>query len=203
LSFRRIPGGFAAVERRADVPPAEFDTLKRHQAVVQALAARVRGILPVRFGALVEPEALEEAFEEREDDVRAAFAIVRDRVQFTWRTRGAPEGARPGRAPRQPGHRARGARPGESGTAYLRRLAREANPRPPAAFSKVREKLRPFVVTDRYEAAAGSMPMTLYQLVGRANAARYRSAAAKYAAASPVLTVSGPFPPFAFAAELL
>ena len=38
LSARRVPGGFAILERRADVPPVEFGTLKKHDAVVARLA---------------------------------------------------------------------------------------------------------------------------------------------------------------------
>ena len=61
LSIRKLAGAFAVVERRADVPPVEFGSLKKHQDVVTRLAAQVPAILPVRFGTLLEAEHLEEA----------------------------------------------------------------------------------------------------------------------------------------------
>ena len=76
---------FVVVERRADVPPVEFGSLKKHQDVVVRLAKQVPAILPVRFGTLLEPEHLEEALQERDAEIADAFDLVRDRVQFTWR----------------------------------------------------------------------------------------------------------------------
>ena len=83
-----MPGGFAIVERRVDVPPAEFGTLKQHDVVVARLARDVAAILPVRFGTLLEWEEIEQALEERGDEIADAFDRVRGRVQFTWRARG-------------------------------------------------------------------------------------------------------------------
>ena len=187
LASRRVPGGHAIVERRADVPPAEFGTLTKHQAVVSRLAASVPAILPVRFGTLLETDALEEALGEREDDVADAFALVRNRVQFTWRKRGARTEVRgPGKT--------------ESGSEYLRRVA---NPPLPAAFRTLRAKLKPLVVRERYQPATAALPDSLYHLVDKASASRYRVAAGALAHANPTLTVRGPFPPFAFVPELL
>ena len=90
LSLRKLPGGFLVVERRADVPPVEFGSLKRHQDVVARLAKQVPAILPVRFGTLLETGHLEEALQERDEEIREAFALVRGRVQFTWRTKRGP-----------------------------------------------------------------------------------------------------------------
>jgi hypothetical protein len=94
LGLRRIPGGFAVVERRADVPPAEFGSLKRHHDVVADLAPRVDAILPVRFGTLLDADAIEEALADRDEEIADAFDVVRGRVQFTWRKAGTLE---PGR----------------------------------------------------------------------------------------------------------
>ena len=60
LGVRKVPGGLAIVERRADVPPMEFGTLRKHQAVVARLSERVPAILPVRFGTLLEGEEIDE-----------------------------------------------------------------------------------------------------------------------------------------------
>ena len=47
--------------------------------------AQVPAILPVRFGTLLESEELEEALQDRDEEIAEAFALVRGRVQFTWR----------------------------------------------------------------------------------------------------------------------
>ena len=73
------------MERRADVPPVAFGTLKKHQDVVSRLAKRVPAILPVRFGTLLEAADFDEALQERDAEIAEAFDLVRDRVQFTWR----------------------------------------------------------------------------------------------------------------------
>lgn len=189
VSARRVPGGFAIVERRADVPPADFDTLRRHDAAVARVAGEVPAILPVRFGTLLELEEMEEALAEREKEIAEAFDAVRGRVQFTWRQRGARREAR----------RARKA--GTSGADYLRAAAKTAAP--PASFRAVREKLRPLITAERYQAANSSLPTSLYHLVDRERVQRYGLIARKLASASPTLGVSGPFPPFAFTPDLL
>ena len=192
LRARRVPGGFAIIERRADVPPAEFDTLRRHDAVVTRVAAAVPAILPVRFGTLLEFEELENALAEREEEIADAFEAVRGRVQFTWRAGGAR---------RAPGARRAKADARGTGAEYLRRAAAKAAP--PSAFRAVREKLRPLVTAERYQPAMPSLPDSLYHLVDRESIERYGLIAEKLASASPALRVSGPFPPFAFTPELL
>ena len=187
LAPRKIPGGFAIVERRADVPPAEFGTLKAHQAVVARIADAVPAILPVRFGTLLEMEEIEEALQEREQEIADAFAMVRGRVQFTWR--------RPRSEVRRPKSGA------TSGTEFLRRVA--AKGRPPAAFKSITKTLQPLITGERYQPATPSMPDSLYHLVERTGKARYRRAAERLAAATPALRVTGPFPPFAFTPDLL
>jgi hypothetical protein len=194
LSARAVPGGFAIVERRADVPPVEFDTLSKHDQILARLARDVHAILPVRFGTLLELEEIEEALGERDEEIADALAAVRDRVQFTWR-RAAPHA----RAAKRAGTTA--ARPASSGTDYLRRAA--ARSVPPAAFRRVREKLRPLVAAERFQPAGPSLPDSLYHLVDRDAIERYRLIADKLAATTPALGVTGPFAPFAFTPDLL
>jgi hypothetical protein len=196
LAARRLPGGFAIVERRADVPPAAFGTLRTHDAVVTRLAAAVPAILPVRFGTLLELEDMEETLADRQPDIVEAFDRVRGRVQFTWRAQAA------GRRGAETRH-AKAAVQNDAGPGaeYLRRAAAKAAP--PAAFRAVREKLRPLLAEERYQPATASLPNTLYHLVERGSVSRYRRMARTLASASPALRLSGPFPPFAFAPELL
>jgi hypothetical protein len=200
VSLRAVTGGFAVVERRADVPPAEFGTLQQHDRLVSAVASRVPAILPVRFGTLLELEEIEEALQDREEDLVEAFARVRGRVQFTWRRAAAPR--KTAAVTDTPNAAATGSTRGP-GTAYLRRAARAANPAPPAAFRISRDTLRPLIVQERYQPATPSLPDSLYHLVDRASAARYRVAAGKLSAARPALRVSGPWAPFAFTPDLL
>jgi hypothetical protein len=69
LTFRRVAGVFAAVERRADVPPVEMGSLAAHQRIVERLADRVSAILPVRFGTLLTIEELEESLTDRDEEL--------------------------------------------------------------------------------------------------------------------------------------
>jgi hypothetical protein len=201
LSLRAIPGGLAVVERRADVPPMEFGTLQKHQAVVARLCERVPAILPVRFGTLLEDEEIEEVLQERDTEIAEAFSVVRGRVQFSWRaakvtkqTKGSKKAKEEVRDPRGEA---------ETGTEYLMRAARASNPTPPAAFRALRSKVAPLIAAERYQPAAAQLPASLYHLVDRSAIERYEVIGEAIAHASPGLRMSGPFPPFAFAPEIL
>lgn len=202
LAARAVAGAFAIVERRGDVPPVDFGTLRKHDAVVTRLAGAVPAILPVRFGTLLEMEEIEDSLADRDEEIADAFDAVRDRVQFTWRRARGASGARSARG-------AQGARSAQgaagaaqlSGTEYLRRAA--GKQAPPAAFRGPREKLRPLVAAERYQPATASLPDSLYHLVDRGAVERYQLLAQKLASASPALRVTGPFPPFAFTPDLL
>jgi len=196
LSMLRLGHAFAVVERRADVPPVEFGSLEKHQDVVTRLASRVPAILPVRFGTLVDREALADALADRDDEITGAFALVRNRVQFTWRKRVARG---EGRGADKPGPK----RDGVSGTDYLRHAARAAKPAPPAAWRALRSKLAPLFAAERYQPATATLPEPLYHLVDRASSGRYATVAAGLRHTTATLTMSGPWPPFAFVPELL
>lgn len=198
LSIRKLAGAFAVVERRADVPPIEFGSLKRHQDVVSRLATRVPAILPVRFGTLLEADHLEEAAHERDDEIADAFNLVRGRVQFTWRIKGGKLGAAQRKL--DPGHVAVGA---ASGAEYLRRAARAASPAPPPAFHTLGTRLLPLAAGQRYQSGTAAIPEAVYHLVEKTTVDRYVAAAAAVTETSPALRVTGPFPPFAFAPEIL
>lgn len=204
LSLRKLAGGFAVVERRADVPPVAFGTLKKHQDVVSRLAKQVPAILPVRFGTLLEVADLDEALQERDAEIAEAFDLVRDRVQFTWRkARREARGARrdPEGATREPGGTARAA--ALSGTQYLQQAARAANPPPPAAFRALRTGLAPLVVRQRYQPGTAALPEAVYHLVAASDVRRYTATAAGLDPTAPQLAMTGPFAPFAFAPEIL
>ena len=195
LGLRPVPGGFAIVERRADVPPAEFGSLGRHHDVVARLAARVPAILPVRFGTLLDDEAIAEALQDRADDIAEALDAVRGRVQFTWRRKARGARVTPNALP--------AAGSASSGTEYLKRAARIAKPAPPAAWRTLRGKLAPLVAGERYQPATAALPESLYHLVARDAVARYTTVATALRDADAALSLTGPWPPFAFAPEML
>jgi hypothetical protein len=192
---RPMAGAFAIVERRADVPPVELGSLRAHQAVVARLATAAPAILPVRFGTLMEGDALEEALNERDEEIAEAFALVRHRAQFTWR-RDQPSASRLPKTSKASGS------PG-GGAAYLQQAAKAANTPPPPAFTLLRDRLHAFVVRERFQPAANGMPDTLYQLIEKTAIDRYRAMADALTLTTPGVTVSGPWAPFAFAPELL
>lgn len=192
VALREVTGGFAAVERRADVPPLEFGTLKRHEQVVDRMASLAPAVLPVRFGTLLTGDELDEALEDRIDDLKEAFDLVRGRVQYTWRTAAAGPPTRARRAV----VRAR------SGADYLRRAARAAHPTPPAQFRRARPLGR-LAAAERFAPATPLVPGALYHLVERSRSDAYTSAAREIRAHAPGLTWSGPFAAYAFAPELL
>ena len=204
LSLRELAGAFVVVERRGDVPPVAFGALKKHQEVVSRLAKHVPAILPVRFGTLLEPADLEEAVEERDEEIADAFDLVRDRVQFTWRMptrRKTEDGRRKTEDGRQ--ETGRGVTKAVTGTAYLRQIARAANPAPPAAFRALRSRIAPLTIRQRYQPGTSALPEALYHLVEKSDVRRYAAAAAALRKTNPRLTVTGPFPPFAFAPQIL
>lgn len=203
LSIRKIAGAFAVVERRADVPPTEFGTLKKHQEIVGRLAARVPAILPVRFGTLLEQEHLDEVLRDRDDEIAEAFDLVRDRVQFTWRLR-----VKEGRGPRAIGGAPSSTIEGDakqpaSGAEYLRRAARASNPSPPAAYRPLAATLGSLTSRQRYQAGTAVTAEALYHLVEKNLVKRYLAAAEAMETSTPPLVMSGPWPPFAFAPEIL
>ena len=189
LSFRRVGGVYAAIERRADVPPLEFGVLRTHQRIVCRLAAAVPAILPVRFGTLMEAEEIETALTDRDEEIAEALDDVRARVQFTWRFGSRSVRVAPRDVSRAP----------QSGTDYLRQLAGPAIP--PRVLSFIRSPLRRLAAAEKYQAATSTVPQTRYHLVDKRRVTAYERAAAIVHAAHPHAVVTGPWPPYSFAAQ--
>jgi hypothetical protein len=195
IAFRPAGGFFAAVERRADVPPLEFGALTKHQRIVERLAQRVPAILPVRFGTLLAQDDIDEALQDRESELSEAFDFVRGRLQMTWRLR-TPRGT-----PRQiPQGRTRAR--ASSGTEYLRNAMNATPLTPPAAFRRVRDGLGRLTVAERYQPRTASMPDALYHLIDRTHVDMYASVARRLQTSRAALTLSGPWAPYAFVPEL-
>jgi hypothetical protein len=199
LRFVPVAGVLAAVGDMAARPAVSPATLRAHDAVVRRLAAVVDAILPVRFGTLLDGErALADALAARAPRLRAALALVAGREQMTLRVFGEPAPVAPAEPP-----------PGEQGpgTRYLEARRRRAHcDAAVPELGPLRPWLAPLV---RAEAAqrhdAAPLLASVYHLVDRGTAPAYLEAVAVGAPAlAPVrASATGPWPPYAFAAEQL
>lgn len=188
IVFKELPGCFAAAERRADVPPVEMGALKDHDRVVTALWKRVPAILPVRFGTLVDLGEVRELLTDRDEEIAEAFDGVRGKAQFTWRRLRESHAKAP-----------RAASGAASGTEYLRRAAGDPVP---ARYAGLRKALGRYIAGERFQPGAAPRPERLYHLVANGDTAAYASAGRALASRAG-LAFSGPWPPYAFAPEIL
>jgi hypothetical protein len=185
-----IAGLAAVVEAVPDAPQATEEALREQHAVVVELAGRSSALLPVRFGTLVTPAELDARIKYAHDVILDALDHVRGRVQMTIRMHSDP-------APSTSSSRL------SSGTAYLAaRSERERELR--RAAVKVRDSLSRLVMDQRIDSGKGDLLGTVYHLIKTGDVDRYRAAMeAVTASLAPArLTVTGPWPAFAFAPEL-
>ena len=183
LRYVTIAGLSAIVGELRRAPSATYDRLTRYDAVIRRVADLSAAILPVRFGTCLDRDELEVVLRDRHTSFRRALRHVRGRVQMTVRLVGAerqndvPVG-----------------RP-LTGTDYLRRHASEATV---PAFDPVRDAVRRWVRDERIDKR--DRIATVYHLIPRRAAEAYRSAAFTRAREVGLrATITGPFPPYAFA----
>jgi hypothetical protein len=180
----------AAVRDARAVPAPRTPALRRHAQVVHALWEASPALLPARFGALMADEAeLARALVPRRGALREALALVRGRAQMTLRvfaTRGTPP------APPE----------AATGTEYLAGRAAWWRAADVPGLAALLEALRPLRAAERME-RHGQPPLTasVYHLVDRARVGDYRRLLARSRGRLRV-RVSGPWPPYAFAAEV-
>jgi hypothetical protein len=190
-------GVYAAVERNAARPEVSEAALRIQHGVVACIAKRLDAVLPARFGALVDARELDKVVSQRRDAIREALALVRGRDQMTVRL--FDRHVRPG-----PPAPSAAARP-ETGMDYLRERKRAAAGRPlPELAASIAAAVRDIVAAERIEGGRGRLSATLYHLVDRPAVNAYAAALAAFQAepGEHEITVSGPWPPFAFAPEL-
>jgi hypothetical protein len=181
----------AIVERHRPPPDVSEASLREQHAIVGELFRRRVALLPVRFGSLIDAADLARRVAAAEPALRAALAHVRGRAQMTVRVFGEPDAAPD--VPRAPG----------TGAEYL--TARLAQSRPPAAtVAAIRDALGGLSVDEQVEGAKGHVRATVYHLVPETKLRAYLKAAETLRAALAPLrvTVTGPWPPFAFVPEL-
>ena len=176
------------------VPDASPEVLRRYDGAMRRLAESLPAVLPVRFGTRFEdPAELAFVLRSRGPSLTRVLAHVRHRVQMTVRLIDEPEGLEPSR-PIEP---RRG-----SGTAYLRaRAEAAARDRDIAGFDSVRGAVQRWLRDERVQRHGAVV--SVYHLIPRTAADRYRRAIARAAASSGLhVVVSGPWPAYAFADTL-
>src|SRR4051812_5869575 len=189
IQFIELDHVFVAVERRATAPALSEKELRIQHAIVTAIFRRVEDLLPVRFGTWMERHELSAVVVARKAAILDALDLVRGRVQMTLRFSSGLS-----QSPEQKS----GARGSKSGTAYLE--ARRAADRDlPRSIGEAREAVRDLVVAERIGRGSEALAGAVYHLISRVDVRRYRSVTRPFE--SPVLSVTGPWPPFAFAPE--
>ena len=189
-----VGGLYAAVGRLSERPVLSEAALRHQHEIVVALNRSAPALLPVRFGALVDSDELSSIVGQRYGTLRRALDAVRGQDQMTIRvfdelvSHGPDPSFEPG-----------------SGADYLRRRAAAAQPRLTEEVKRILESVKPLVSAQVVDAGRGTVQATIHHLVRRGRAARYRGIVASSAAGldpRPDFTISGPWPPFAFAPDI-
>jgi hypothetical protein len=197
IEFVKCDRVYAAVERVDDRPVLSEAALRTQHRIVAQIARRVDAVLPARFGSIVDVEELTRLVTRRRDVIQQALELVRGRDQMTVRLFGS-EAHSAGPAPASARSKA------TSGTAYLKERRIAAAPVLPPSVAAIASAVRGLVVAERSEPGQGRVTATVYHLVDRAAAGAYRKAleTLQLRFERDTLTVSGPWPPFAFVPDL-
>lgn len=192
-----VGGIYALAERTDRMPPVSEEALREQHAIVMRLAERAHAILPARFGSLLEDDELARVVAHRRDRLQAALDLVRDREQMTVRLIGATDRTPQTEAPAKSG--------ASAGTRYLEQRRAAAGYPLPDAVARLSASMRADVVAEKAEPGRHGVRAVLYHLIQRGTSAAYcgRLAQVSSGAAPFEVTVSGPWPPFAFTPELL
>jgi len=184
--LRLVRCGVLLIVVGEEAPALTPENLAAQDAVVRRLSASA--VLPIRFGEKVQDEEeLCKLLKPRSSDLIAALERVRGCEQMTLRVFGEPA---PLPEPVEQGG---------PGTRYLEARRREierAHSLP--EIEPLLERLRPLVKAERIERKEqGRLLGTVYHLVRKEDVPAY-----KEAAKDDRVTLSGPFPPYAFAPGL-
>ncbi|MFL6278955.1 MAG: GvpL/GvpF family gas vesicle protein [Vicinamibacterales bacterium] len=189
IEFIKVENLFAAVDRRPQPPTASETELRSQHEAVTAIFSRVEDLLPVRFGAWIERRELTEVVARQKTAIVDALELVRGRVQMTIRFVAHSPAVRQDRRS--------GDRP-ETGTAYLQRR-RNMEPVMPPTATPIKNAVSHMVVAERVNPGSAGGAAYLYHLIARDGVAAYMAAMLPFQ--SETVTVSGPWPPFAFAPD--
>ena len=169
-----------------------LDDIQLQHRIVCRLAARASALLPARFGSIVAESALVALVMERQQEIRGALRLVRNCEQMTVRVFGPA------------GSESRDSSPmATTGTAYLIGRQERAHHVPPDV-EVIRRELGELVKEERIAQGERGVRTVVYHLVSRRTVAQYRRRASVLPTLlSPhAVTVTGPWPAFAFAPEL-
>lgn len=178
----------AAPARRREL--SVEDALRRQHAILLELAEQIDPLLPVRFGSRLPAARVAESLRPSIPVLLNALEHVRGRRQMTLRLIGPQPSKHP--------------RPVTTGTAYLAQRRSTALDLPPA-LAPLSAALQTLVVDRRMQPGRAGVHTTIFHLVRRPDIPAYRRAVER---ALPFMApwtavVTGPWPPFAFAPELL
>ena len=196
----------AVVDRRRRAPAPTPRNVRQYHRTVAAIAAAVPAILPARFGTLVGEEELSFILRARATSLRAALTRLRGRVQMTARilSRGGEAraaGALQGTPDSDAGVTKRGRPSGVGpGAAYLRRRV-SPDGEIQQLLAPLRRAVQRWVQEEEVTRRGGIV--NVYHLVRRRSVAAYQRAllGAAHEGALAII-VSGPLPPYAFAATM-
>jgi Gas vesicle synthesis protein GvpL/GvpF len=192
VEFIDLGGVHAAIERLTERPTVSETSLRTQHDIVMRIFDNIDDVVPARFGALIEEGELRAILAARRSLIQDALTLVRGRVQMTVRFREAPE-SMPARKPFE----ANGAM---SGTAYLEARRSAARTMMPVLAGVVSTAVADMTIAERSEPATERTHAALYHLIDRSGVVRYSDALSRLQ--SPAISVSGPWPPFAFAPDL-
>jgi hypothetical protein len=186
-----IDGVGVIIERRE---PPEFttDAVRRQHHIITRLTSRLPVVLPARFGSVTDEPSLRALVSRRRLEIRAAFEQARGCAQMTVRVFGPDAG---GDEESKPAAR--------TGTEFLER-ARERARHVPAEAAAVRAEMSAYVKAERIASGERSGLVTVFHLVPVESLGSYRRRASGLQSMFPrhAVTVTGPWPVFAFVPEL-
>ncbi len=206
LRLLACDGLLAAVGEMAAAPPLEAGALRAHDAAVRALAGEA-GVLPARFGSLLRDEdELRGVMRPRAAALRVALERVRGCEQMTLRLAwGGENGGNERTEPEPETETEMETETGHGpGTRYLtRRRAEQESARAIPEVARLLDAVADLVRAERLEShRRPPLIASAYHLVARDAIAAYRARldAATARESGLHVTVSGPWPPYAFAA---
>jgi Gas vesicle synthesis protein GvpL/GvpF len=197
-------GRVAAIAEPMDRAPApEVGRLRAQERLVRRLAARHAAILPARFGSHTTDEReLQAILRVRGASLARGLSRVRGAEQMILRLHLSEASGlrRRSGSPVSAAEAGRRSRP-KSGTAYLRRLAGADVP----ALKAVRDALAPLGIVRGERVEVQRESISVYHLIRRGRSRPYAAAVHQAIDKEPNVAalVSGPWPPYAFAPELI
>jgi hypothetical protein len=189
IEFIEVENLFAVIERRDAAVAISEGALRVQHTIVIRLFRRLEDLLPVRFGTWIDQRELADVVAARKTALVDALDLVRGRVQMTIRFSGSTRESRrrESRIDRR-----------DSGTAYLEARRAAARDLPPGSVH-ISEAVRDLVVAERISLGSETLASALYHLIARVDVARYQATIEPFQ--SSLVSVSGPWPPFAFAPD--